>query len=155
MVDWLRLPTPGIFNFPNACPTSACVTPSLMRRCLNRSAKLSNSRGSVSYSADALGMTVLLAPWIWFEPERINGNLIKHSLQSFFCVTQLRDKKTNLNPSNVPSSNWRVSPCSLDHFEIGELMAPIYTLLRSVQLSHKVPCTAPDPRANLSHCGRR
>ncbi|EGI69840.1 hypothetical protein G5I_01383 [Acromyrmex echinatior] len=50
IVDCERAPTPGSFRLASALPTSACVTPSLMRRCLNRSAKASNSRGSVSAS---------------------------------------------------------------------------------------------------------
>ncbi|KYM75460.1 hypothetical protein ALC53_14156 [Atta colombica] len=50
IVDCERAPTPGSLRLASALPTSACVTPSLMRRCLNRSAKASNSRGSVSAS---------------------------------------------------------------------------------------------------------
>ncbi|KYN30656.1 hypothetical protein ALC56_15077 [Trachymyrmex septentrionalis] len=50
IVDCERAPTPGSFRLASALPTSACVTPSLMRRCLNRSAKASSSRGSVSAS---------------------------------------------------------------------------------------------------------
>ena len=74
MVLWLRLPTPGIFNFPKAWPTSACVTPSLIRRCLNRSANASSSRGSVSYSAEAEGMCVLL-PLNWMKTVRSKRNV--------------------------------------------------------------------------------
>ncbi|KYQ56705.1 hypothetical protein ALC60_04304 [Trachymyrmex zeteki] len=50
IVDCERAPTPGSLRLASALPTSACVTPSLIRRCLNRSAKASNSRGSVSAS---------------------------------------------------------------------------------------------------------
>ena len=50
IVDCDRLPTPGILRCASALPTSACVTPSLMRRCLKCSANRSSSRGSVSTS---------------------------------------------------------------------------------------------------------
>ncbi|PSN41410.1 hypothetical protein C0J52_16869 [Blattella germanica] len=50
MVDCERAPTPGSLRLASALPTSACVTPSLIRRCLKRSAKASSSRGSVSES---------------------------------------------------------------------------------------------------------
>lgn len=43
IVLWLKLPTPGIFSFPSACPTSLWVTPSLILLCLNLSAKISSS----------------------------------------------------------------------------------------------------------------
>ena len=36
-------PTPGSLRFASALPTSHCVTPSLILRCLNRSANASNS----------------------------------------------------------------------------------------------------------------
>jgi len=45
---WLKDPTPGSFNLLSCCPTSAWVTPSLIRRCLNFSANDSSSRGSTS-----------------------------------------------------------------------------------------------------------
>ena len=94
MVDWDRLPTPGILSFPRAWPTSACVTPSLILRCLKRSAKASSSRGSVSYSALAEGITVLLAPWIWLEPKKADWtpeiNRLKSSNDSQNCHFRLK-----------------------------------------------------------------
>lgn len=57
IVDCESDPTPGNFRLARALPTSACVTPSLMRRCLNFSAKASNSLGSASSSPDgSLGL---------------------------------------------------------------------------------------------------
>lgn len=50
MVLCERAPTPGSLRLASALPTSAWVTPSLILRCLNRSAKASSSRGSVSVS---------------------------------------------------------------------------------------------------------
>lgn len=47
-------PTPGNFKLAKALPTSAWVTPSLMRRCLKRSANTSRSRGSASNSEVSL-----------------------------------------------------------------------------------------------------
>lgn len=43
IVDWERLSTPGIIIAPRAFPTSACVAPSFIRRCLKCSAKSSRS----------------------------------------------------------------------------------------------------------------
>lgn len=43
IVDWDRLSTPGIIIPPSALPTSACVIPSFIRRCLKCSAKTSKS----------------------------------------------------------------------------------------------------------------
>ena len=40
-----RAPTPGSLRFAKALPTSHCVTPSLIRLCLKRSANASNSLG--------------------------------------------------------------------------------------------------------------
>lgn len=48
IVDWLSDPTPANFRFPRALPTSAWVTRNFILRCLNHSAKASNSL--VSYS---------------------------------------------------------------------------------------------------------
>ena len=50
-----KAPTPGSLRFARALPTSHWVTPSLIRRCLNLSAKASSSRGSVSASDMAMG----------------------------------------------------------------------------------------------------
>lgn len=50
MVDWLKDPTPGSFKLASALPTSACVTPNFILRCLKCSAKASSSLGSVSGS---------------------------------------------------------------------------------------------------------
>ena len=55
-------PTPGSLRLARAFPTSHWVTPSLIRLCLNLSAKASNSRGSVSASDIAMG-----GPWGWWE----------------------------------------------------------------------------------------
>ena len=49
MVLWLRAPTPGSLRLASALPTSAWVTPSLIRRCLNRSAKASEHSVILSY----------------------------------------------------------------------------------------------------------
>ena len=46
-----RAPTPGSFKLASAFPTSHCVTPSLIRRCLKRSAKASNSLEKLSVDA--------------------------------------------------------------------------------------------------------
>ena len=62
MVDCERAPTPGSLRLARAFPTSHWVTPSLIRLCLNLSAKASNSRGSVSASDIAMG-----GPWGWWE----------------------------------------------------------------------------------------
>lgn len=50
MVLWLSDPTPGILRLARAEPTSACVTPSFILRCLNLSANASSSLGSDSTS---------------------------------------------------------------------------------------------------------
>lgn len=68
MVLWERAPTPGNLRLARAFPTSACVTPNLMRRCLNLSAKASNSLGSVSASwmpTDGCGCPEWGCPWGW------------------------------------------------------------------------------------------
>ena len=49
MVLWDSAPTPGSLRLASALPTSAWVTPSLMRRCLNRSAKASEHSVILSY----------------------------------------------------------------------------------------------------------
>lgn len=64
MVDWLSDPTPGNLRFANALPTSACVTPSLILRCLKRSANASSSRGSASWSG---WMDILCGVSPWWE----------------------------------------------------------------------------------------
>lgn len=43
IVDWERAPTPGSLRLAKAFPTSHCVTPSLIRLCLNFSANASSS----------------------------------------------------------------------------------------------------------------
>ena len=70
IVDCESAPTPGNFKFASALPTSACVTPNLMRLCLNLSANASNSRGSVSASgwrpaAAAAAAAAAIAGWWW------------------------------------------------------------------------------------------
>ena len=47
---WERAPTPGSLRFAKALPTSHCVTPSLIRLCLKRSANASNSLGKTKLS---------------------------------------------------------------------------------------------------------
>ena len=49
MVLWDSAPTPGSLRLASALPTSAWVTPSLIRRCLNRSAKASEHSVILSY----------------------------------------------------------------------------------------------------------
>ena len=49
IVLWLSAPTPGSLRLASALPTSAWVTPSLIRRCLNRSAKASEHSVILSY----------------------------------------------------------------------------------------------------------
>ena len=66
IVLWLRHPTPGIFKLARAAPTSAWVTPSLMRRCLKRSANISSSRGSQSASWTPTTMPGPPGPWWWW-----------------------------------------------------------------------------------------
>lgn len=61
IVDWLNDPTPGIFKWANAAPTSAWVTPSLILLCLKRSANHSSSRGFITSSLLA---ATLMAEWI-------------------------------------------------------------------------------------------
>ena len=69
MVLWLSEPTPGNFNFPKALPTSFCVTPNLMRRCLKCSAKASSSRGSQSASGwGCMGWWGVIPGWWGFIP---------------------------------------------------------------------------------------
>lgn len=75
IVLWLRHPTPGILRLANAEPTSAWVTPSLIRLCLKRSAKDSSSLGSGSESPPpprevwdprAWGCMFILCGWWWW-----------------------------------------------------------------------------------------
>ena len=72
--DWLRLlmylhivlceraPTPGSLRFAKALPTSHCVTPSLIRLCLKRSANASNSLGRQKK------LSIRLHIYFWYLP---------------------------------------------------------------------------------------